>query len=864
WSDHDPDHQDVVEGLREHAAELATPWGHGAAALYHDLSSAIAANDTPATLASLARQHNVPEAIVVAAEQAAAAFDRLPDQTNAFLFALLAGDEHLHRLRNELDQPQPLATLAPKLSIPATQPQHLIDLVNLAVRARRLPSAMSLLPARYHVFARALEGAFLCLNATHPAHQVDHAPRLFLNRHEQCPHCHGQVFELATCPRCGTAYIVGRELPLEGKTYKVLRHPSSVNDELGAGLSYFVLASHVQAPDEDEAVLTGQSLDQLGTEQLEAIRLCLGCGALAENAKRLDCTCPPGTPQTIFQRVRSVEDPLRRCVACGVRNPNGVVYRFLTSRDAPVSVLATSLYQLLPPDENPQVTRIPGQGRKLMIFADSRQDAAFFAPYLERTYQQILRRRLILNSLTQDEAGRAGHLRLQDAATRIRLAAEQYSLFSVEQSYDERERLSHQWLMQEFVALDLRIGLEGLGLLQLRPVLPPNWRPPAPLLEPPWNLTTEEAWALIVLLLNSIRQQGAVTFPDHVDPTGPDFAPRNVRLYFSDYADEQNRVLGWLPRRGSNRRIAYLARVLRTRQPHLATATAEQHALDLLKGLWRYLSAPDSEWRSHLAREYLPTGAVAFQLSHRLWEWVPTQAAEVRGYYCERCFNITYTNIAQVCPQYGCDGQLKIANEKSLVWLNNHYRHLYQLFSPVELSAEEHTAQWTSKAASDIQSRFIDGYVNVLSCSTTFELGVDVGDLQTVLMRNVPPTTANYVQRAGRAGRRTDSVAFVLTFAQRRSHDLTFFSQPERMVAGRVDPPVVVIENEKIVRRHLHSVFLAAFFRWASDLHQRLFNTAGDFCEAEPGQVPGPELLRTFAASHPEPLRDALLRIVPS
>src|SRR5262245_39217532 len=126
---------------------------------------------------------------------------------------------------------------------------------------------------------------------------------------------------------------------------------------------------------------------------------------------------------------------------------------------------------------------------------------------------------------------------------------------------------------------DARVRRPGLahwtgraGTAPVAPVAPPNWRPPAPLLEPPWHLTTEEAWALIVLLLNSIRQQGAVTFPDHVDPTGPDFAPRNVRLYFSDYADDQNGVLGWLPRRGSNRRIAHLTRVIRARQPQLSTA----------------------------------------------------------------------------------------------------------------------------------------------------------------------------------------------------------------------------------------------------------------------------------------------------
>jgi ATP-dependent helicase YprA (DUF1998 family) len=84
------------------------------------------------------------------------------------------------------------------------------------------------------------------------------------------------------------------------------------------------------------------------------------------------------------------------------------------------------------------------------------------------------------------------------------------------------------------------------------------------------------------------------------------------------------------------------------------------------------------------------------------------------------------------------------------------------------MTVSEHTAQWGARKAAEIQQQFMDSVVNVLSCSTTFETGVDVGELQAVLMRNVPPTTANYVQRAGQAGRRTGFAAFALTYAQRR------------------------------------------------------------------------------------------------
>ena len=217
-----------------------------------------------------------------------------------------------------------------------------------------------------------------------------------------------------------------------------------------------------------------------------------------------------------------------------------------------------------------------------------------------------------------------------------------------------------------------------------------------------------------------------------------------------------------------------------------------------------------------------------------------------------------------MCPANGCDGALEQVDSQTQAWDDNHYRHLYLTMEPIPISAEEHTAQWTPQEAGRVQNRFIGGDVNVLSCSTTFELGVDVGDLQAVLMRNVPPTTANYVQRAGRAGRRTDSVALVLTYAQRRSHDLTFFNHPERMVAGRILPPTLMVSNEKIVRRHAHSLFLAAFFRWVRDEHNRLFPTVGAFFAPEDGGPSGPDLLGRYLEQRPGSLRQALERVVPT
>ena len=92
-------------------------------------------------------------------------------------------------------------------------------------------------------------------------------------------------------------------------------------------------------------------------------------------------------------------------------------------------------------------------------------------------------------------------------------------------------------------------------------------------------------------------------------------------------------------------------------------------------------------------------------------------------------------------------------------------------------------------------------------------MGIDIGGLETVFMRNVPPTPANYVQRAGRAGRRKDSAAYILTYCDTGSHDYTYFSEPEKMISGVINPPYFNVLNKKIIVRHLMATSLGYFFR---------------------------------------------------
>lgn len=754
-------------------------------------------------------------------------YDKKSDHAEV-IYDYLSKSKDFAKLTQLLSEPREMNELVKYFS----SEQYLISLIHVASGAQKY--GKMLINARYHFFLRALEGMY-----------ISFLPKYELSLVRTLEKYHNEekiaVFESSTCSNCGSLAVVGkqneRQLDLNIPAYKDCDH------------------YYLNFENDDDLFEINEDSDELNLDLI----MCKKCASIATVAEMHNppCECIKN------HGIKVVKSDKAKCPGCG----NGTFERFYLGSDVATSVISISLYDQLPTQEavikkrviendsnnmflklaNLDTPKVETRdlSKQFLIFSDSRQSAAYFSTYLSNSYKQFMRRRGFYWILKKMRPGEGISVnQFVDRLTALFSQPNNKSFFDWNQN-DNLEHVSRKqaWLavLDEIVNQNRKTSLHSLGYVSY------DWKHNQALskgINQNYNLSIEQANDFVRKFFNSFISQGAVDIKrineiDSQDREHIFFSTRNKVLVKEAREDDYNTVRIHFKPKFNKKGKPF--KTYRYNMIYQLTQNSEK-AMTLLEDFWGYYSALN-ENRNEFSIKL--DEIMIFSHVH----------GEAKAYQCDKCYKVTQYNIDGKCARAKCEGNLAIVRISD-IHKNNHFIDMYQRDQFNSFIVREHTAQLSKQESLDYQKAFVEKKINALSCSTTFEMGVDVGSLETVFLRNVPPLPSNYAQRAGRAGRSKNAAAFAITYAQLSSHDFNYFSRPLQMIKGVIMPPIFSIDNDKVVKRHIYAVALSYFLKQHPEEYNK--NRIDKFID-ENGFV----LFDQFLRSEPEELRKLLKKSFP-
>ncbi|MCC6316615.1 MAG: DEAD/DEAH box helicase [Gemmatimonadaceae bacterium] len=767
---------------------------------------------------------NVEALATLVESMSGASLDRASWQSS--LYDLLASNEIAYRAAELLEAPKALSELVGAITEAVGRSVTEEEILSwLALGAVSRKNGRPLLRPVVHAFVRGVAGAVV----TFPSTQVE--PQLWLSA-EDAQEADREALRLPvlSCTTCGQHYFVhhvedfdftdrvpGGGTAVEGgRVWRAL-------DAAQGGRRLLLVDRRVIDEDEDAA---GGGAGAGGNQPAwgAVLFLCRTCGALHPTARERCDGCGRNSDLVPLTAVRQkVANPgyLTSCVGCGAIGRQRVgVYR---EPARPVRAVTVSDVHVLAQNMLHHAER-----RRLLVFADNRQEAAFQAGWMRDHARRYRLRALMFEQLSRS-ASSVGDLtaHLDDLLERDddlsrSLVPEVWRVHRKEaegrRHGEERKRFLRIQVLRELVTSPRqRIGLEPWGRLVveysgLTPGLDfiTKW---APVLQ----TSSTELVGGIATLLDIVRRRGVLLdrdgriFSKFWNDGDPEIqrgylplmpgVPKGLKVR-RDADDDDGRVEQWLSDRGQTLAMQLVARF----------GVPQGRAQEFFDELWHLLAADLA-----LLTPITLTGARGKALPRcagvRQVDADRLRLHANRGAYrcdtCRRTHNRATPHMA--CPAWRCNGTLfgvaENADDYDLMVLDQNF---------AMLRAREHSAQIPADDRELIERAFKgeQEVVNTLVCTPTLELGVDIGALDSVLMRNVPPLPANYWQRAGRAGRR-HRMAVNVTYARTASHDRAYFNEPLKLLEGLITPPRFNLRNELMVQKHVHAAVLTVLFKLA-------------------------------------------------
>lgn len=706
-------------------------------------------------------------------------------------------------------------------SLPKADREHAVNAL-LAIAPMAVKSDGGILfPARLHLLFRGIKGIYACTNPRCKKAHTDGGitlGRLQLTDSGEtvCPECGHSVYELKSDRKCGALFLRGFIDPsqLNGEDTYLWRWPGNPKTTHLAEVDLYL------PPEEFSPDLAKMSRVWLHTPS----------GWLStsdSHAGQADWRELYMPIQDIKNADNSVEEGIQfsHCPHCGNGSKESI-RTFETRGSQSFFNLAHKQFSLQQPAKGYEAHSelFPNEGRKVLIFSDSRQRAA---------------------KLARDMSEASDNLAFRQLAGRV---------FEIYSKHRKETGNYQEWSLDQFYRLFCLIASEAK----------------TPLFKPETRKIIQDAGKR-----ESEERDDCLAFDEEYAPEAPgvsSFPPEFQILFLKLFCPAFNSVydlaLAWLEPCGSALKRAF-------RKLNDIHAFSSKEELIEFISLWiMILCDKGVVLENSLGGSLLPRVRRSqnnssfvrnnFRLPVQLasiMKWDPTIVQKVEdnlwNYFmksnqdgkfllnlssvtphfdedhvwlrCKFCSSITPFGLRGCCPHCGRENALEPVDLKSLSFWRDPVLEAASSESTDcirVIDTEEHTAQLSHKDQRDdlwsrterYELRFQDIVnedetpVDILSCTTTMEVGIDIGSLVAVSLRNMPPTRENYQQRAGRSGRRSSSLSSIITFCESAPHDAYYFLHPAAMLQGEPRKPGIDVSNKKLVSRHINMLMLRDFF----------------------------------------------------
>ncbi len=731
----------------------------------------------------------------------------------------LSRNELVFRLNEELISPKALDELPEALERGLGRPvteAEILAWLTLSAAARR--DGRPLLRPVVHCFVRGIGGAVVSF-----PEDLD-GPKLWLaakDKAELEEHSYAH-FAVTTCTTCGQHYYAtflkdfkftdkqlgGGEAGAAGAWWEPL-------DETRGG-QRAVLIDHLIGDDDDDGAPSHA--------RTAPLHFCRYCGAAHPQPGSRCLHCGKSGTAVQLQAIRqNKENPgrLTSCLSCKT------VGRALSSTyrepARPVRAINVADVHVLTQDMVHHAER-----RRLLVFCDNRQDAAFQAGWMKDHARRFRLRALMAEGIKThprsvgDLVGYLDDLLDGDETLSRALIPEVWQVERREgrggrHQQERRKYLRFQVLREVALSSRQSLGLEPWGRMKVEYEGLDTYSPWIQERAHELGISPEHLREGVASVLDYLRRKRALHDPEHEIFTKhwmdgdreiqqgylPSFlAPSATKLRREPH-EEANRVTQWLSSRGDTtmRQIA--------RKWGVHTDSIESFLEDLFAYLVESRLLAPVRLKGARGRP-LPKVSGVYQVDADKLRLNPHPGVR----RCKSCRRTTTRDLPHDrCLAWRCDGVLEWVPEDNDNYDLQLLDGAYSMLRP-----EEHTAMVPNEDRERLENLFkgTSDAVNCLVCTPTLELGIDIGQLDSVLMRNVPPLPANYWQRAGRAGRR-HRMAVDVTYCRPLSHDRAYFADPPKLLTGRIDPPAFNLRNELMIAKHVHATVIADLHRYGRD-----------------------------------------------